>query len=160
MEGCPSLLLECGSHEESGFFREACNHHSSTVVSLQSPKHRILVGSCWHPTNMNARATTPEMSYQCLVKGFLKYCFLQTFRPAAMLVERSTDFGHTWKAFRYFAQDCAASFPNISPGPAKNVGDVICDSRYSDIEPSTEGEVLPSVCVCISSDHTWLGFWS
>ncbi|TFJ95338.1 EH domain-containing protein 2 [Platysternon megacephalum] len=59
-----------------------------------------------------------------------------------MLVERSTDYGHTWKIFRYFAQNCAESFPNISSGPAKGVGDIVCDPRYSDIEPSTEGEVV------------------
>ncbi|CAM2098554.1 unnamed protein product [Caretta caretta] len=66
----------------------------------------------------------------------------KTFRPAAMLVERSTDYGHTWKIFRYFAQNCAESFPNIPSGPAKGVGDIVCDPRYSDVEPSTEGEVV------------------
>ncbi|XP_035866682.1 laminin subunit beta-4 isoform X1 [Phyllostomus discolor] len=69
----------------------------------------------------------------------------KTFRPAAMLVERSTDYGHTWKVFKYFAKNCATSFPNITSGQAQGVGDLVCDSRYSDIEPSTGGEVVLKV---------------
>ncbi|KAM9216772.1 LOW QUALITY PROTEIN: laminin subunit beta-4 [Dugong dugon] len=69
----------------------------------------------------------------------------KTFRPAAMLVERSTDYGHTWKVFKYFAKDGGASFPNITFGQAQELGDLFCDSKYSDIEPSTGGEVVLKV---------------
>uniref|UniRef100_A0AC11BPP5 Uncharacterized protein n=1 Tax=Ovis aries TaxID=9940 RepID=A0AC11BPP5_SHEEP len=69
----------------------------------------------------------------------------KTFRPAAMLVESPTDYGHTWRVFKYFAKDCATSFPNITSGQAQGVGDLVCDSKYSDIEPSTGGEVVLKV---------------
>lgn len=35
----------------------------------------------------------------------------KTFRPAAMYIEKSYDWGQTWKIHRYFAYDCAKSFP-------------------------------------------------
>lgn len=58
-----------------------------------------------------------------------------------MLVERSKDFGRSWKVFRYFAEDCLLHFPSVPNELANSVDDVVCDSRYSGSEPSTDGEV-------------------
>ena len=37
----------------------------------------------------------------------------KSFRPAAMYIEKSYDWGKTWKITRYFAADCETSFPQV-----------------------------------------------
>jgi len=66
----------------------------------------------------------------------------KTFRPAAMIIEKSADFGRSWKVYGYFAANCAESFPNVPTDLPKNLGDLYCESRYSSVTPSTRGEVV------------------
>lgn len=58
-----------------------------------------------------------------------------------MLIERSYDFGKTWHVYRYFAANCADSFPDVLT-ESRNITDVVCDHRYSSVEPSKSGEVI------------------
>nr|XP_024218763.1 laminin subunit beta-1 isoform X2 [Halyomorpha halys] len=63
----------------------------------------------------------------------------RTFKPAGMLVERSSDNGQTWKVYRYFAEKCESSFPNIPRTKQTSLTDVVCDSSYWKTDTSTEG---------------------
>uniref|UniRef100_A0A8C9EGX9 Laminin subunit beta 3 n=1 Tax=Pavo cristatus TaxID=9049 RepID=A0A8C9EGX9_PAVCR len=51
---------------------------------------------------------------------------LQSPLPAAMLIERSTDFGKTWEVYQYLASDCAAAFPHVPRGAPESWGDARC----------------------------------
>ncbi|CAB0034066.1 unnamed protein product [Trichogramma brassicae] len=63
-------------------------------------------------------------------------------RPAAMLIEKSDNFGRSWRVYQYFARNCSQSFPGIPTGPRKSLADVICLSKYSSLEPISNGEVI------------------
>ncbi|XP_047560834.1 laminin subunit beta-3 [Lutra lutra] len=48
--------------------------------------------------------------------------------PAGMLIERSSDFGNTWKVYQYLAADCTSAFPRVRQGQPQSWHDVRCQS--------------------------------
>ncbi|KAJ8950387.1 hypothetical protein NQ314_007926 [Rhamnusium bicolor] len=42
----------------------------------------------------------------------------------------------------YFAHNCTESFPGVREGTARNLSDIVCESRYSGVAPSTDGEII------------------
>lgn len=59
-------------------------------------------------------------------------------RPAAMAIERSSDFGETWEVLKLFANNCSSEFglsdDFSQPGS-------LCTSRYTSATPCSGGEV-------------------
>ncbi|KAG9473122.1 hypothetical protein GDO78_014330, partial [Eleutherodactylus coqui] len=60
-------------------------------------------------------------------------------RPAAMVLERSHDHGKTWRAYKYFATNCTATFGLQDDLKEERS---MCTSRYSNAWPCTRGEVI------------------
>ena len=46
--------------------------------------------------------------------------------PKGMKIERSLDFGNSYRAWQYFAADCMASFNMINDGPLPHPDSVNC----------------------------------
>lgn len=50
------------------------------------------------------------------------------------------------QVYRYFAYSCGDSFPSIPKHNPRTLTDVVCESRYSNVAPSTDGEVRTFYC--------------
>ncbi|MGH0121600.1 UNVERIFIED_CONTAM: hypothetical protein FKN15_006577 [Acipenser sinensis] len=60
-------------------------------------------------------------------------------RPAAMLLERSQDFGKTWRPCKYYATNCNETF---GLGDDTEQHGALCTTKYSGAFPCTRGEVI------------------
>ncbi|CAM4582364.1 unnamed protein product [Lepidochelys olivacea] len=129
---------------------EKCFSCDSRSPSLRT-SHRIqnvvyLGGQDGHTTWWQSENGVEHVSIRLDLEAKFHFTHLimkfKTFRPAAMLIERSADFGRTWKVYRYFAYNCSQLFPAVAVQASGRVDEVLCEQRYSEIEPSSHGEVI------------------
>uniref|UniRef100_A0A1I8HAT8 Laminin, beta 2 (laminin S) n=1 Tax=Macrostomum lignano TaxID=282301 RepID=A0A1I8HAT8_9PLAT len=64
------------------------------------------------------------------------------YRPKAWYLERSSDYGTTYKPYGYFAEKCKETFPSVPIGRRQNIDDVVCSSSYTEMTPSDKGQVV------------------
>ncbi|KAI4901511.1 hypothetical protein NFI96_033446, partial [Prochilodus magdalenae] len=131
----------CDSRRHYDPFYHRHSHRVENVIYLKDSREEL---TWWQSVNGEERVSIrlnleAEFHFTHLIMKF------KTFRPAGMLIERSADFGRSWRPYRYFAYNCTRTFPQIPTRSLQLIDDVICEERYSDIEPSTEGEVIYKV---------------
>ncbi|KAK0144068.1 Laminin subunit beta-4 [Merluccius polli] len=128
----------CDSRQPYDRFSNPSSHLIENVITIFHPERRMR----WWQSETGVHQVSIQLNLEALFQFSHLVLTFKSFRPAAMLVERSKDFGRTWKVFRYYAEDCAAHFPWVPAGASDSVDDVVCDGRYSGSQPSTDGEVV------------------
>uniref|UniRef100_A0AAR2JSM0 Laminin subunit beta 4 n=1 Tax=Pygocentrus nattereri TaxID=42514 RepID=A0AAR2JSM0_PYGNA len=128
----------CDSRSPYNRHNNHYSHQIENVITTFEPERKMK----WWQSENGVQQVSIQLDLETVFQFSHLVLTFKSFRPAAMLVERSKDFGRTWKVFRYFAADCANDFPRVSEGLAESIDDLICDSRYSRPEPSTDGEVV------------------
>ncbi|KAJ8007031.1 hypothetical protein DPEC_G00113350 [Dallia pectoralis] len=138
------------SDSEAPSSAEPCPPASCGECNAALPSHAHLAAamadsSFRHPNTwwQSATGADSETLQLDLEAEFIFTHLIMVFRsprPGAMVLERSQDFGQTWKTTQYYARNCSATF-GLAEGTTVPGGSA-CTSKYSGAYPCTRGEVI------------------
>ncbi|XP_042655975.1 laminin subunit beta-3 [Tyto alba] len=135
----------CTPHGE--WSMKCCRCDSRLPHAYNSHRVENVLPSAGHSRWWQSRSGVERVSLQLdLDQPFQLSSVLLHFRsplPAAMLIERSTDFGKTWEVYQYLASDCATSFPHVPRGSPESWPDTRCQALQG--YPQHGGKVKFSV---------------
>jgi hypothetical protein len=128
--------------DEKCFYCDASNpleeHPPSKIVDPE-----LATKYTWWQSENGVHNVTVQLDFETVFTFTHLVLTFRSFRPAAMVLQRSVDFGRTWTEYQYFARDCRRTYGMAEKNQNERVSldEVICTSEYSTLEPSTNGEV-------------------
>ncbi|CAH8572031.1 unnamed protein product [Heterobilharzia americana] len=144
-----SYCKECTSKQPYNSITNPESHRIENVVS-RVPSNP---GRWWQSQNAvhNVSITLNLDTQFQFISTILRF---KTYRPAAMYLERSYDFGRTWARYAYFSNNCKRDFPTVPEGPRRFLTDVTCTGVYSQLTPS-EGGVVAYMAAPSEMHESW-----
>ncbi|XP_049588800.1 netrin-4 isoform X1 [Syngnathus scovelli] len=126
----------------------SCGNTSRDQSLCPHPASHMTDDPFLHPNTFwesSTEATTQGMPEEIRLDLETHFCLshvvlsFRSPRPAAMMIERSTDFGKSWDVLKVFADNCSVEFglPDDFNRPGS-----LCTSRDSSAAPCSGGEVI------------------
>ena len=135
-----SRCYACDSTNSSGRVSHRVENLIFTNQIRYGHRGRELPARWWQSENGKERVyiqfdLEAELTMTHLIMRF------KSLPPAAMLIEKSIDYGRTWQVQAYYAADCEQTYPNVSTVNLKDLSKPYCTSKFSGLGVTTGGEL-------------------
>lgn len=107
--------FDCDSTPESERTTPEKSHRIKNIVYQWEPpqEERSQQYRSWWQSDNAVTNVTIQLDLEAEFHVTHLIIHYKSFRPAAMYIEKSFDWGKTWNLTRYFAADCAETFPGV-----------------------------------------------
>ena len=138
---------ECSSGDQYCIYNTAdcsntCDSSLNSIASINDGNN----GTAWISTiGPNSTDVTLQLDFESPVMFDSMSMLWESVRPQSMVLERSSDGGTTWLAYRFYSASCQTTFAEMPvatfPGVEFTSTDAICTGSESSINPTPNGEV-------------------